>query len=75
MPPQYFRLYLRCFKYLIYTSSVLHLPLQTISKQIPTLEAYFAFDLFDRAGKRLQLNSQRKLTYNFAKDIFSVGTE
>ena len=60
---------------IIKASSVLHLTPQTISEQIRTLEAYFGFDLFDRAGKRLQLNSQGKLTYNFAKDIFSLGTE
>ena len=54
---------------------LLHLTPQTISEQIRTLEAYFGFDLFDRVGKRLQLNSQGQLSYNFAKDIFNLGSE
>ena len=33
------------------------------------------FDLFDRVGKRLQLNSQGQLTYKFAKSIFNMGNE
>ncbi|MAD16310.1 MAG: LysR family transcriptional regulator [Alteromonadaceae bacterium] len=60
---------------IIKAASVLHLTPQTISEQIRTLEAYFGFDLFDRVGKRLQLNSQGQLTYNFAKNIFNMGNE
>lgn len=60
---------------IIKAAGLLHLTPQTVSEQIRTLEAYFGFDLFDRVGKRLQLNSQGQLTYKFAKSIFNMGNE
>lgn len=60
---------------IVKASAVLHLTPQTISGQISTLEDYFGFILFDRVGKRLQLNQQGRLAFSFAQDIFALGSE
>ena len=53
----------------------MHLTPQTISGQIAVLEESFGFQLFDRIGKKLVLNEQGKLAFNFAEDIFKLGNE
>lgn len=54
---------------------LLHLTPQTVSGQISTLEGYLGLKLFERSGKRLILNDNGKLVYDYAEDIFSLGHE
>jgi LysR family transcriptional activator of nhaA len=60
---------------IVKAAEVLNLTPQTISGQISTLESSLGFQLFDRVGKRLMMNDQGKLTYQFAQDIFALGNE
>jgi len=54
---------------------LLHLTPQTVSSQLATLEEYIGVHLFERAGRRLILNEQGKLVFNYAEDIFNLGSE
>lgn len=47
----------------------------TLSAQIKSLEDSLGFDLFTRRGKKLELTNQGKVAYEYAKNIFSMGTE
>ena len=55
-------------------SEELHVSPQTISGQLTIFEEYLGISLFDRKGKRLVLNDMGKLVYNYAEDIFALGT-
>ncbi|RBP51654.1 transcriptional activator NhaR [Arenicella xantha] len=48
---------------------------QTVSGQLATFEEYIEARLFERHGKRLELNELGKTTMRYAEDIFSLGTE
>ena len=53
----------------------LHLTPQTISAQITQLEEQLGKTLFDRVGRRLELNDTGRLVLGYADDIFSLGNE
>lgn len=53
----------------------LHLTPQTISGQLSAFEHYLDIQLFNRRGKRLQLNETGQLVFSYAEDIFSLGNE
>ncbi|XOV80682.1 MAG: transcriptional activator NhaR [Aestuariibacter sp.] len=56
-------------------SEELHLSPQTISGQIGVLEDYLDLKLFDRIGRKLQLNDQGQMVFSYAEDIFTLGNE
>lgn len=56
-------------------SELLHITPQTISTQISSLEQQMETQLFDRIGKRLSLNHDGKLAFEYAQEIFSSGQE
>lgn len=56
-------------------SEILHITPQTLSAQLSTLEDRLGYPLFERRGKRLELNDMGRLTYGYAKEIFSLGDE
>lgn len=60
---------------IVKASQKLHLTPQTLSGQLKTFESYLGVELFDRSGRRLQLNEMGRLVYGYAEDIFSLGTE
>lgn len=60
---------------IVNASATLHVSPQTLSGQLATFEQYLGKPLFDRVGKRLQLNETGKLVYSYAEDIFSLGGE
>jgi LysR family transcriptional activator of nhaA len=60
---------------IIKASKLLHLTPQTISGQIGVLEDSMGFPLFNRVGKRLELNAQGSIAFSYAEDIFRLGTE
>ena len=53
----------------------LHLTPQTISGQLKLFEEQIGHPLFQRAGRRLILTETGKLAYQYAEDIFNLGTE
>ncbi|MHC5110516.1 MAG: transcriptional activator NhaR [Planctomycetota bacterium] len=53
----------------------LQLAQPTISTQIRALEKSFDLALFDRSGRRLQLNDAGRVVYRYADDIFALGRE
>jgi len=57
------------------SSELLHLTPQTISGQISKFEDKLGIALFDRRGKRLFLTQQGKLAYQYAEQIFKLGSE
>ncbi len=56
-------------------SEQLHLTPQTISGQIGMLEEMLGYTLFDRIGRRLQLNEAGRMVFSYADEIFSLGEE
>ena len=60
---------------IVKAAEVLHVSPQTISGQLTVFEAYLGVMLFDRKGKRLEMNDAGKLVYSYAEDIFSLGSE
>ncbi|HFD81291.1 MAG TPA: transcriptional activator NhaR [Gammaproteobacteria bacterium] len=56
-------------------SERLHLTPQTISGQIGLLEDYFGEQLFERAGRKLELTEGGRLVLSYADEIFSLGSE
>ena len=48
---------------------------QTVSGQLATFEDYIEARLFERHGKRLELNELGRMTMRYAEDIFSLGGE
>ena len=53
----------------------LHVAPQTVSAQLAELESAMGRQLFDRVGKRLQLNADGDLALEYAKQIFALGEE
>jgi len=56
-------------------SLALHITPQTLSSQLQKLEEQLGYTLFDRVGKKLQLNPMGNVTYSYAKEIFDLGDE
>lgn len=56
-------------------AKVLHLTAQTISGQIRTLEGSIGEELFLRDGRKLVLSAMGKVVFEYADEIFSIGTE
>lgn len=56
-------------------SEQLHLTPQTISGQITLLEEMLGYALFDRIGRRLELNETGRMVFSYADEIFSLGEE
>lgn len=53
----------------------LHLTAQTISGQLSLFEETLGYKLFNRVGKRLDLNDTGKMVFSYADRIFSAGEE
>jgi LysR family transcriptional activator of nhaA len=53
----------------------LHVAPQTVSAQLAELESAMGRQLFDRIGKRLQLNADGETALEYAKQIFALGEE
>lgn len=53
----------------------LHVSPQTISGQLSIFEDYFGTKLFDRRGKQLVVNDMGKVVYQYAEEIFALGSE
>lgn len=53
----------------------LHLTPQTISGQITLLEETLGTTLFERHGRRLELNDTGRMVFSYADEIFSLGEE
>ena len=56
-------------------SEQLHLTPQTISGQITMLEEALGYTLFDRVGRRVELNEAGRMAFSYADEIFSLGEE
>jgi LysR family transcriptional regulator, transcriptional activator of nhaA len=56
-------------------SEQLHLTPQTISGQITLLEEALGYALFDRVGRRIELNESGRMVFSYADEIFSLGEE
>jgi len=56
-------------------SEQLHLTPQTISGQITLLEETLGTALFDRVGRRIELNDTGRMVFSYADEIFSLGEE
>jgi len=56
-------------------SEQLHLTPQTISGQITLLEESLGTPLFDRVGRRIELNDTGRMVFSYADEIFSLGEE
>ncbi len=56
-------------------SEQLHLTPQTISGQITLLEEALGTALFDRVGRRIDLNDTGRMVFSYADEIFSLGEE
>ena len=56
-------------------SEQLHLTPQTISGQITMLEESLGTPLFDRVGRRIELNETGRMVFSYADEIFSLGEE
>jgi LysR family transcriptional activator of nhaA len=56
-------------------SEVLHLTPQTISGQISLLEERINVELFTKLGRNLELTPAGKLVFEYAEDIFTLGSE
>lgn len=56
-------------------AAALHVAPQTVSAQLAELESAMGRQLFDRLGKRLQLNADGEAALEYAKSIFALGEE
>lgn len=56
-------------------SRQLRLSQSTLSEQLKDLEGTFEKDLFERAGKRLELTESGKIALEYAEGIFTAGEE
>jgi LysR family transcriptional regulator, transcriptional activator of nhaA len=56
-------------------ASTLHVAPQTVSAQLAELEHAMGRRLFDRLGKRLELNADGQAALEYAKAIFALGEE
>ena len=53
----------------------LHVTPQTVSGQIQLLESSLGVTLFDRSGRALSLTDAGQLVFDYAEEIFSLGSE
>ncbi|TWC68132.1 transcriptional activator NhaR [Herbaspirillum sp. SJZ099] len=53
----------------------LHLTAQTISGQLTLFEENIGYKLFNRVGRRLELNDEGRMVFDYAERIFTVGEE
>lgn len=53
----------------------LHLTAQTISGQLSLFEDSLGYKLFKRVGRRLELNDEGRMVFDYAERIFSIGQE
>lgn len=60
---------------IVKASKVLHLTPQTISGQLKLLDEAVGQPLFNRVGRRLVLSDMGRVVYEYADQIFSVGSE
>jgi LysR family transcriptional activator of nhaA len=56
-------------------AQALHVAPQTVSVQLAELESAMGRQLFDRVGKRLQLNADGDAALEYARAIFALGEE
>lgn len=56
-------------------SEQLNLTPQTVSGQLSLLEETLGYQLFDRIGRRLELNDAGRMAFSYADEIFSLGEE
>ncbi|OWY27756.1 transcriptional activator NhaR [Herbaspirillum robiniae] len=56
-------------------SERLHLTAQTISGQIALFEESLGYKLFNRVGRRLELNDEGRMVFDYADRIFTIGEE
>ncbi|GGB96325.1 transcriptional activator NhaR [Oxalicibacterium flavum] len=56
-------------------SERLHLTPQTISGQISLFEDMLGYPLFNRVGRRLELNDAGRVVLSYADEIFTIGEE
>lgn len=56
-------------------SEQLNLTPQTVSGQLSLLEETLGYQLFDRIGRRLELNEAGRMAFSYADEIFSLGEE
>lgn len=56
-------------------SARLHVTAQTISGQLTQFEEVLGHPLFDRIGRRLQLNDMGRMVLRYADEIFTLGGE
>lgn len=56
-------------------SERLHLTPQTISGQLGQFEDLLGFKLFNRVGRRLELNDTGRMVLSYADEIFALGEE
>lgn len=53
----------------------LHLTAQTVSGQIALFEDNLGYKLFNRVGRRLELNDAGRMVFDYADRIFTIGEE
>lgn len=56
-------------------SERLHLTAQTISGQLTLFEENVGYKLFNRVGRRLELNDEGRMVFDYADRIFTIGEE
>ncbi|MBO9536698.1 transcriptional activator NhaR [Herbaspirillum sp.] len=56
-------------------SERLHLTAQTVSGQLALFEENLGYQLFDRVGRRLELNDEGRMVFDYADRIFTIGEE
>lgn len=56
-------------------SKKIHVTPQTLSAQLNLLEGQLGYSLFERKGKRLELNEMGQITLSYAQEIFNLGDE
>ena len=60
---------------IVKASEILHLTPQTISGQLKLLDEAVGQPLFNRVGRRLVLSDMGRVVFEYADEIFSVGSE
>jgi len=60
---------------IVKASEALHLTPQTISGQLKLLEESIGQRLFERVGRRLVLSETGRVVFEYADEIFSIGSE
>ena len=60
---------------IVRAAEVLHLTPQTISGQLKLLDEAVGQPLFNRVGRRLVLSEMGRVVFDYAQEIFSIGSE